>query len=326
MSDTILEIKNLTTTFNTENGIFNAVEDINLSVKKGKTLGLVGESGCGKSITALSIINLLPKPIAKITKGSVFLNKTDLTKLPRDEMYKIRGKKISMIFQEPMTALNPVQKVSKQIIELFDIHFPQMSKEEKYNEAVELLKKMNIPDPEKRMNNYSFELSGGLRQRIMIAMALACKPEILIADEPTTALDVTIQAQILELLKELQALESMSIIFITHDLGVISQMCDEVVVMYAGKIAETAFVDELFENPAHPYTQGLLSSIPRLEGKRKAKLNTIKGMVENIYELPKGCRFQNRCPYVMDICKIKEPDMFKINETHYASCFLIKRK
>ncbi len=324
MSDIKLEIKNLTTTFKTENGTFNAVENINFKLKKGKILGLVGESGCGKSITALSIINLLPKPIAKITNGNIFLDGIDLTKLSKEEMYRVRGKKISMIFQEPMTALNPVHRIGKQIIELFDIHFPKMSEYEKKERAINLLKQMNIPDPEKRMKNYSFELSGGLRQRVMIAMALACQPEILIADEPTTALDVTIQAQILDLLKNLQIENNMSVIFITHDLGVISQMCDEVLVMYAGKIVETASVLELFESPSHPYTKGLLSSIPRLEDKRKTKLNVIKGMVENIYDLPKGCRFQNRCPYTMEICKTEEPEIFKINDNHYASCYLLK--
>ncbi len=324
MSDIKLEIKNLTTTFKTENGTFNAVENINFKLKKGKILGLVGESGCGKSITALSIINLLPKPIAKITNGNIFLDGIDLTKLSKEEMYRVRGKKISMIFQEPMTALNHVHRIGKQIIELFDIHFPKMSEYEKKERAINLLKQMNIPDPEKRMKNYSFELSGGLRQRVMIAMALACQPEILIADEPTTALDVTIQAQILDLLKNLQIENNMSVIFITHDLGVISQMCDEVLVMYAGKIVETASVLELFESPSHPYTKGLLSSIPRLEDKRKTKLNVIKGMVENIYDLPKGCRFQNRCPYTMEICKTEEPEIFKINDNHYASCYLLK--
>jgi oligopeptide/dipeptide ABC transporter ATP-binding protein len=324
LSDIKLEIKNLTTTFKTENGTFNAVENINFKLKKGKILGLVGESGCGKSITALSIINLLPKPIAKITNGNIFLDGIDLTKLSKEEMYRVRGKKISMIFQEPMTALNPVHRIGKQIIELFDIHFPKMSEYEKKERAINLLKQMNIPDPEKRMKNYSFELSGGLRQRVMIAMALACQPEILIADEPTTALDVTIQAQILDLLKNLQIENNMSVIFITHDLGVISQMCDEVLVMYAGKIVETASVLELFESPSHPYTKGLLSSIPRLEDKRKTKLNVIKGMVENIYDLPKGCRFQNRCPYTMEICKTEEPEIFKINDNHYASCYLLK--
>jgi oligopeptide/dipeptide ABC transporter ATP-binding protein len=324
LSDIKLEIKNLTTTFKTENGTFNAVENINFKLKKGKILGLVGESGCGKSITALSIINLLPKPIAKITNGNIFLDGIDLTKLSKEEMYRVRGKKISMIFQEPMTALNHVHRIGKQIIELFDIHFPKMSEYEKKERAINLLKQMNIPDPEKRMKNYSFELSGGLRQRVMIAMALACQPEILIADEPTTALDVTIQAQILDLLKNLQIENNMSVIFITHDLGVISQMCDEVLVMYAGKIVETASVLELFESPSHPYTKGLLSSIPRLEDKRKTKLNVIKGMVENIYDLPKGCRFQNRCPYTMEICKTEEPEIFKINDNHYASCYLLK--
>lgn len=321
----LLEIKNITTSFDTEMGRINAVEDISFTLKKGKTLGLVGESGCGKSVTALSIMRLLPKPAGKIENGKVIYNGKDIIKLTPDEMHKIRGAHISMIFQEPMTALNPVLKIEKQIGEMFLLHCKDLNKNEIKDRSIELLKKVGIPDPEKQINEYPHQLSGGMRQRVMIAIALACKPDILIADEPTTALDVTIQAQILELIKELQKETGMSIIFITHDLGVIAQICDDVVVMYAGKIAETASSIELFKNPKHPYTQGLLSSIPRLEYKRKTQLNVIKGMVPSLYEFPEACRFQNRCPYVMEICKKKNPPMFLINKSHYASCFLLKK-
>lgn len=326
MSSKILDIKNITTSFDTEAGRINAVDDISFSLNKGKTLGLVGESGCGKSVTALSIMRLLPKPVGKIEKGEVIYNGKDILKLTPDKMHEIRGGHISMIFQEPMTALNPVHKIEKQIGEMFLLHCRDLNKGGIRNRSIELLKKVGIPDPEKRLNDYPHQLSGGMRQRVMIAIALACKPDILIADEPTTALDVTIQAQILELIKDLQKDTGMSIIFITHDLGVIAQICDDVVVMYAGKIAETASSAELFKNPKHPYTQGLLSSIPRLENKRKIQLNVIKGMVPGLNEIPDGCRFQNRCPYVMKICKDQAPPMFFVNKDHYASCFLLNEK
>ena len=322
----ILDIKNLTTSFDTESGRINAVEDISFSLEKGKTLGLVGESGCGKSVTALSIMRLLPKPVGKIENGNVIYNDKDLLKLTPYEMHKIRGGHISMIFQEPMTALNPVHKIEKQIGEMFLLHCRDIKRDEIKKRSIELLKKVGIPDPEKRIKEYPHQLSGGMRQRVMIAIALACKPDILIADEPTTALDVTIQAQILELIKDLQKETGMSIIFITHDLGVIAQICDDVVVMYAGKIAEIASSFDLFKNPNHPYTQGLLSSIPKLENKRKIKLNIIKGMVPGLHELPNGCRFQNRCSYVMDICKKENPPIYNIKDNHNASCFLLKNK
>lgn len=321
-SDIILEVNNLTTSFKTEAGKINAVDNVSFELKKGKTLGLVGESGCGKSVTALSIMRLLPKPTGNIESGEIIFDNKNIVVLSPDEVHEIRGNRISMIFQEPMTALNPVHKIGKQISEMFRLHYRDLTKEETRNKSIEVLKKVGIPDAEKMTDQYPHQLSGGMRQRIMIAIALACKPDILIADEPTTALDVTIQAQILELIKELQEQTGMSIIFITHDLGVIAEVCDDVVVMYAGNIAETVSVEKLFKNPKHPYTQGLLSSIPRLENKRKIKLNTIKGMVPSLYELPKGCRFQNRCPYVKDICKKKVPDIKKIDKEHEVSCFL----
>ncbi|MBN2544924.1 MAG: ABC transporter ATP-binding protein [Spirochaetes bacterium] len=323
--DYILEIKGLVTSFNTESGRINAVEDITFKLKKGKSLGLVGESGCGKSVTALSILRLIPKPAGNINSGEVLFKNNDLLKINPDEMHKIRGSKIAMIFQEPMTALNPVHKIGKQITEMLDLHKPEMTKNEKNKKALDLLNKVGIPDPERRLNEYPHQLSGGIRQRVMIAMALSCDPEVLIADEPTTALDVTIQAQILDLIKVLQKENNMSIIFITHDLGVIAQMCEDVVVMYAGKIAEIAPVTELFKNPMHPYTKGLLESIPKLDNIPKTKLNTIKGVVPALNELPKGCRFQNRCPYVMDICK-NDPPVFIVKNNHKASCFLLQGK
>lgn len=324
-NDIILNINDLTTSFNTEAGKINAVEDVSFSLKKGKTLGLVGESGCGKSVTALSILRLLPKPIGNIEKGEIIYKNKNLIELTPDEMHKIRGAHISMIFQEPMTALNPVHKIGKQLEEIFLLHFNDLTNDEIKDRSIELIKKVGIPDPEKRINEYPHQLSGGMRQRVMIAIALACKPDILIADEPTTALDVTIQAQILELIKNLQEETGMSILFITHDLGVIAEVCDDVVVMYAGKLAEVASSKDLFNNPKHPYTQGLLSSIPRLDDKRKIKLNVIKGMVPSLYEISNGCRFQNRCPYAFELCKKTPPPMYYINKDHYASCYLLEK-
>lgn len=326
MNEIILDVKNLTTLFNTEYGSINAVDNISFKLKKGKSLGLVGESGCGKSVTALSIMRLLPKPMGNTTGGEIFYYDKDILKLKIDDMHQIRGARIAMIFQEPLTALNPVYNIEYQITEMFDLHCPDMTKKEKYDKCVFLLEKVGIPEPVKRLKEYPHQLSGGMRQRVMIAMALSCNPDILIADEPTTALDVTIQAQILELIKELQEQTGMSLIFITHDLGVISEVCEDVAVMYAGKIAESSSVIDLFKNPMHPYTKGLLSSIPKLENKPRSKLNTIKGMVPSLYELPKGCRFQNRCPYAMDICIDNDPESFKIDEYHYAACFLLKDK
>lgn len=317
----LLKIEDLTTTFQTEKGAINAVEGVNLDLKKGKALGLVGESGCGKSVTALSIMRLLPKPFGTITSGSITYNGIDLTQLPIQEMRHIRGNRISMIFQEPMTALNPVQPIGKQIREVFSLHYPEMKTEEAVSQSIALLKQVGIPAPEDRMMDYPHQLSGGMRQRVMIAMALACDPEILIADEPTTALDVTIQAQILELIQELQKKRGMSILFITHDLGVIAEICDEVAVMYAGKIVEKSSVQNLFKTPKHPYTQGLLSSIPRLEDQPKSQLNTIRGLVPDLFSLPPGCRFQNRCPHKTEICQSTLPMVEEVALSHSISCF-----
>jgi oligopeptide/dipeptide ABC transporter ATP-binding protein len=318
----ILQVNNLVTAFDTESGRIRAVDDVSFQIKKQQTLGIVGESGCGKSVTALSIMRLLPKPTGIIESGQIMLNTTDIVGLPAEQMHEIRGKRISMIFQEPMTSLNPVHRIGKQLGEVFQLHFPQMGEREIRGQSLQLLQKVGIPEPEQRMAEYPHQISGGMRQRVMIALALACKPDILIADEPTTALDVTIQAQILDLIKKLQNETGMAVIFITHDLGVIAEICEDVVVMYAGKIAETASAIDLFRFPKHPYTQGLLDSIPRLETPRKTKLNVIRGMVPSLYELPSGCRFRNRCPHAMEVCVTEPPPLIRVGEGHFAACYL----
>jgi oligopeptide/dipeptide ABC transporter ATP-binding protein len=319
----ILEVNDLVTSFDTEAGRIRAVDRVSFKVGKGRTLGVVGESGCGKSVTALSIMRLLPNPSGKIEQGEIRFEGKDIAKLPPEEMQKIRGRKISMIFQEPMTALNPVHQIGKQIGEVFRLHYRGMNDAEIIKESINLLDKIGMPDPKKRIHEYPHQISGGMRQRVMIAMALACRPDILIADEPTTALDVTIQAQILDLIHALQQDTNMSVIFITHDLGVIAEICDDVVVMYAGQVVENAPVLALFESPKHPYTKGLLASIPKLETKRKSRLSIIEGRVPSLDELPKGCRFSNRCPYVMDICKAESPPLIDIDGKHSASCYLL---
>ena len=324
MAEQILTIDHLSTSFSTDEGRIRAVEDVSFSVKAGKTLGVVGESGCGKSVTALSIMRLLPKPSGVIETGRILLHELDLASLKPDEMRRIRGKRIAMIFQEPMTALNPVHRIGRQLGEVFQIHFPEMSNKDVIEESTVLLKRVGIPNPVDRLREYPHQISGGMRQRVMIAMALAGKPEILIADEPTTALDVTTQAQILDLVKSLQDETGMAVIFITHDLGVIAEICDDVVVMYAGRIVEKARVVDLFYSPAHPYTKGLLSSIPRLESIRKTRLNVIPGMVPSLMDLPEGCRFQNRCPEVMEDCRTEVPELIEVGDEHYVSCHHIK--
>ena len=324
--EVILKVNHLVTSFDTETGRIRAVDDVGFELKKGKILGIVGESGCGKSVTALSIMRLLPKPTGMIESGQILFHDTDLATFSPEKMHEIRGNHISMIFQEPMTALNPVYKLGYQLEEVFRLHFAGMRDEEIRERSIEMLGKVGIPDPEERIKEYPHQISGGMRQRVMIAMALASKPDILIADEPTTALDVTIQAQILELMKGLQKETGMSIIFITHDLGVIAETCNEVVVMYAGKLAETAPVEELFNNPKHPYTQGLLSSIPRLETQRKTDLKVIEGMVPSLHELSQGCRFENRCPHAMEICKTRPPPLISVDVYHLVSCYLFMEK
>ncbi|MGK5089588.1 ABC transporter ATP-binding protein [Bdellovibrionota bacterium FG-2] len=309
----LLEVKGLRTSFFTEGGEVKAVDDVNFNVYRGKTLGIVGESGCGKSVTSLSIMRLIPNPPGRTVGGEILYKGRDLLKLSDAAMRKIRGDEISMIFQEPMTSLNPVFTVGNQIMEAVMLH-QKLSRKDARNKAIEQLQLVGIPSPEKRVDDYPHQLSGGMRQRVMIAMALSCHPQILIADEPTTALDVTIQAQILDLLRHLQETFGMALILITHDLGVIAEMADEVAVMYAGRVVEQGRVAEIFANPKMPYTRGLLNSIPVLTkdptGKvKKKRLETIPGIVPNMLELPVGCRFQERCTYVIDSCKELEPDL-----------------
>ncbi|MDB4714345.1 ABC transporter ATP-binding protein, partial [Akkermansiaceae bacterium] len=286
----LLEINRLVTSFDTDAGWVRAVDGISFSVEAGKTVGLVGESGCGKTVTAMSIIDLLPKPSGNVLEGEINFKGQDLRKVDRSQMRKIRGGEIGVIFQEPMAALNPVHRIGKQLVEILKIH-EKISSREALQKAAQLLDAVGIPAPEKRISSYPHQLSGGMRQRVMIAIALACEPDLLIADEPTTALDVTVQAQILELIGSMQQKLGMAVLMITHDLGVIAQNCDEVVVMYAGRIVERAPVVELFANPQHAYTKGLLSSIPRIDSERKSHLSTIPGQVASIQDFVSGCRF-----------------------------------
>ena len=326
MRDTnkILEVKNLQTSFFTERGELKAVDNVSFDLYPGKTLGIVGESGCGKSVTSLSIMRLIPNPPRKIVGGEILYKGKDLLKLGMDDMRKIRGNEISMIFQEPMTSLNPVFTIGNQLVEAILLH-QDLSKGEAINKAIEMLRLVGIPAPEKRIKDYPHQLSGGMRQRVMIAMALSCNPQILIADEPTTALDVTIQAQILDLLRDLQQKVGLSLMLITHDLGVVAEMAHEVVVMYAGKVVERASVNEIFKNPKHPYTQGLLNSIPILSkdptGKvKKSRLEPIPGIVPSLFDLPQGCRFQERCKYVSDECKGVEPELRSLAGGRMVRC------
>ncbi len=321
MAEPLLQVKHLATEFDTDQGIARALDDISFEIKAGETLGIVGESGCGKSVTSLSIMRLLPKPAGQIVNGEVIFDGQDLLQLPAEDMHNIRGNRIAMIFQEPMTALNPVYKIGRQLNETLALHNPHMSKQQISKASIRMLEKVGISEPERRMNEYPHQLSGGMRQRIMIAIALLCNPQILIADEPTTALDVTIQAQILQLLKDLQKETGMAIIFITHDLGVIAEICDRVLVMYGGRIIEQAEVNELYDKPLHPYTHGLLNAIPRLTSIPKQTLNTIRGMVPSLFEYPPGCRFQNRCDFVIDRCGQETPPLEWASEDHQVRCY-----
>lgn len=293
MSEPLLQVKDLITAFDTEGGLIRAVDQVSFEVARGKTLGIVGESGCGKSVTAMSLVRLLPQPAGKILQGEVIFKGRDLTRLKPEEMRKVRGNEIGVIFQEPMTALNPVQRVGKQIAECFLLH-RKMSRKEAWEAGIEMLRLVKIPAPELRAGDYPHQLSGGMRQRVVIAMALALRPDLVIADEPTTALDVTVQAQILDLMKRLQAEMGMSVMLITHDLGVIAETCDEVVVMYGGRVVERGPVKALFARPLHAYTRGLLASIPRLDTPRKTKLPVIPGMVAALKDFVPGCRFCQR--------------------------------
>ena len=317
----ILSVQNLSTFFDTELGVAKAVQDVSFEIEKGKTLALVGESGCGKSVTALSIMRLIPTPPGRIESGKIFYREHNILKFSEKQMRQIRGNKIAMIFQEPMTSLNPVYTIGDQIVEAITLH-QKKTYEQAWSMAQEMLDKVRIPDPARRMSEYPHLLSGGMRQRVMIAMAISCKPSLLIADEPTTALDVTIQAQILDLLDELQQSENMSILLITHDLGVVAQRADDVAVMYASKIAEKCSCKELFKNPLHPYTQGLLHSLPQL-GARQKRLNTIAGNVPEPLNFPSGCKFHTRCPIGCNDkkCQTVEPELREVSKDHFAACW-----
>jgi len=318
----LISIENLQTYFYTDEGVVKAVNDVTLTIPKGKTLGLVGESGCGKSVTALSVIRLISKP-GKIAGGHIYLHSngeaTDLTSLPEEQMRRIRGASISMIFQEPMTSLNPVFTIGSQIMEAIILH-QKVDKAEARTRAIDMLRKVKIPQPERRIDEYPHQFSGGMRQRAMIAMALSCNPQLLIADEPTTALDVTIQAQILDLLRDLQSEFGMSILMITHDLGIIAEMADDVAVMYASKVVEQAPVAELFGNPLHPYTHGLFNSRPKPGTPKTAKLNQIQGMVPSPLRFPAGCKFHPRCPHVQKRCETEEAELRELAPGHWVRC------
>ncbi len=328
MQDVILDIRNLKTFFYTYDGVAKAVDGISYRLSVGEPLGIVGESGCGKSVSALSILRLIPDPPGRIVEGQIFFKETNLLELAYDRMREIRGNRISMIFQEPMTSLNPVFTVGNQIAEAFRLH-QGLKRQEALEKSIDMLKLVNIPSPEKCVGQYPHELSGGMRQRAMIAMALACNPEILIADEPTTALDVTIQAQIIDLMLQLKEELGMAIILITHDLGIIAETVKRVIVMYAGKIVEEAPTRTIFKTPLHPYSQGLLQSMPRLGDKvrlGRVRLEEIPGVVPSLYELPAGCRFSTRCSHAMEICRKEEPDLEEIDERHFCRCWLTHKE
>jgi len=316
MTEAVLRVDALVTEFATEAGTVRVVDGVGFDVAAGRTLGVVGESGCGKSVTALSIMGLLPKPAGRVVSGRVLLHGDDLLRLPPRALHDIRGRRIAMIFQEPMTALNPVQRVGPQLMETLRLHAQPGDVRRR---AVELLAEVGIPAPERRLDEYPHELSGGMRQRVLIAIALACRPDVLIADEPTTALDVTIQAQIIDLLQRLQREHGMAMIFITHDLGVIAEIADDVLVMYAGRVVEQADVTSLFRTPMHPYTRGLLASTPRMRHAPKSRLATIPGMVPALSELPAGCRFGNRCERATPACAA-EPPLIDVGGGHRVAC------
>ena len=319
MGEKILEVNHLKTYFHTDAGLSKAVNDVSFFVEKGKTLGIVGESGCGKSITSLSIMGLVETPPGEIAGGEIIFEGEDLLKKNEKEMSKIRGKKIAMIFQEPMTSLNPVFTIGQQLVETLMLH-EEMTKKQAKERAIEMLKMVKIPLAEKRFNEYPHQLSGGMRQRVMIAMALCCNPDLLICDEPTTALDVTIQAQILDLINELKEKTGTSVMMITHDLGVIAEIADDVMVMYAGKIVERATCDQIFEKPMHPYTYGLMQCIPKLDDDDTKRLSVIEGMVPSFDDMPKGCAFCPRCKEAREICRQKMPELADA-EGRMVRCF-----
>ncbi len=319
MSERLLQVNNLHTSFPTDSGLVRAVNGVSFGLDRGKVLGIVGESGSGKSVTAYSILRILDNP-GKITEGEVLFHGEDVVKYNRHQLNTFRGSKVSIIFQDPMTSLNPVYTIGNQLTEAIRLHTKRSRREAK-DRALEMLKLVGVNEPEKRLRQYPYQLSGGMRQRAMIAMALVCEPDILIADEPTTALDVTIQAQILELMMELKEKMGMSIIMITHDLGVIAEMCDEIIVMYAGRVCERGTADEIFYNPRHEYTKGLLRSIPKITQKNE-KLIPIAGSPVDLLNLPRGCAFASRCDKAMKICLEQQPEEIDINPYHKASCWM----
>ena len=320
MSDNILEVRHLSTKFFTRSGQINAADDVSFNIVRGSTLALVGESGSGKSVTSLSIMRLVSPP-GRITAGEIVFDGTDLLKLSDEQMRRIRGRDVAMIFQDPMTSLNPVYTVGDQICEGIQLH-ERISRKQAWPRAIEMMTRVKIPDAAKRARDYPHQLSGGMRQRVMIAMALSCKPKLLIADEPTTALDVTIQAEILDLLRGLRVDFDLSMLLITHDLGVVAETADRVAVMYAGRIAEEAPVREIFYGPRHPYTEGLIRSVPKLseEGLKIRRLQTIEGTVPNLLHLPEGCTFAPRCEYVIEQCTVKPVPLLSVNDEHQARC------
>lgn len=319
MNANLLDVRNLSVSFHTDEGVFKAVDDVSLHVKRGEIVGLVGESGCGKSVTSLSILKLIPSPPGKIDSGRIYFNGHDLLKLDTAELRQIRGKAISMIFQEPLSALSPLQRIGQQLVETLKLH-NDISRKKAWVLAEEWLEKVKIPDAKERMFAYPFQLSGGMQQRVMIAMAMMLQPDLIIADEPTTALDVTIQAKIFSLIKEMRH-EKTSILLITHDMGVIWEMCDRVVVMYASRIAEEASKDDIFIKPAHPYTQGLLNSIPKLTAD-SGRLEAIPGQVPSPFNYPAGCHFRDRCPHAFDRCTQEVPPLMNLTAGHRAACWI----
>src|SRR5688572_3046884 len=316
----LLDIKGLKTQFFTQDGVVRAVDDVSFYVMPGETLGVVGESGCGKSMTGLSIMRLIPNPPGKIVAGEIVFNGQDILQMSDDEVRRIRGNDIAMIFQDPMTSLNPVLTVNRQISEALELHL-RMNRDQAKQRSIELLKMVGIPNAEERVDQYPHQFSGGMRQRVMIAMALSCSPQLLIADEPTTALDVTIQAQILDLMRVLQKDTGAGVILITHSMGVVAGMADRIQVMYAGHIVETASTEEIFANPRHPYTVGLLKSIPRLDAQRKEKLEPIRGLPPDLIDLPDMCPFVPRCNYAREKCEQKNPPLLEVGKGHYAACW-----
>lgn len=320
-SDELLRVEDLSAAFVSDAGQIEVLDKISFSVRAGQTLSLVGESGCGKSVTASSIMRLLPHPYGKITHGRILFEGRNLLEVPIEEMYQIRGSSIAMIFQEPMTALNPVHLIKRQVGEVLELHRPDIPKSELPTHVLKYLQDVEIPSPQQRLNNYPFQLSGGMRQRVMIAMALAGHPKLLIADEPTTALDVTVQAQILALIKALQEKNNMGVIYITHDMGVVAEVSDFVAVMYAGQIVETASVDTIFKNPRHPYTRGLIASMPKLNSTPKTRLPYIEGSVPAPKAYPSTCRFADRCNYATDYCRSNTPLLEEFETDHVIRCF-----